>query len=258
MKKGQVSIFVIVAAIVIVIVIFFFLRGDLGDMRDTKLRPVESMILDCADDVTQDSLNIIGIQGGFYNEPPRNLDIEGVYIPYYYYEGEFLMPENSFIEGELADLVNDYLGFCIDNLEIKDHEITYSKPSTTVLIKEEEVSFNIDMMVDIKKGEMTSQLNLAEYPANKPSALGKILDVAAYLTDSHLEETICLTCLYDMLDERELFLDFTDFGNSSTLVVFSENKTSEDLYVFEFLNKYTEEELESESIQFVGRETAWS
>ena len=243
MKKGQVSIFVIVAAIVIIIVIFFFLRGNLGDIGDTKLRPVESMILDCADDVTQDSLRVIGIQGGFYNEPPyQYVDTEWAYIPYYYYEGELLMPANSVIEEELADFVNDYLGLCIDDLEIKDHEITYSKPSTTVLIKEEEVNFNIDMIVDIKKGEMTSQLNLAEHPANKPSALGKILDVAAYMTESHLEETICLTCLYEMLEERDLYLDFADFGNSSTLVVFSENKTSGDVYEFEFLNKYTEEE----------------
>ena len=241
MKKGQVSIFVIVAAIVIVIVIFFFLRGNLGDIKG-EMRPVESMILDCADDVTQDSLRVIGIQGGFYNEPPyQYVDTEWAYIPYYYYEGELLMPANSVIEGELANFVNDYLGSCIDDLEIKDHEIIYSEPSTTVLIKEE-VNFNIDMIVDIKKGEMTSQLNLAEHPANKPSALGKILDVAAYITESHLEETICLTCLYEMLEERDLYLDFADFGNSSTLVVFSENKTSGDVYEFEFLNKYTEEE----------------
>jgi hypothetical protein len=244
MKKGQVSIFIIVAiAILAAIVIFFFLKGEMGDVQSTEWETVESIILDCADDVTQDSLELIGVQGGFYNEPPYYyFDMEWAYIPYYYYEGELLMPENSVIEGELSDYVDDNLVGCLESFEIEGYEITHSEPSTKVSIEEEQVGFDIDMIVNIKKGEMTSQLNLAEFPANKPSALGKILDVAEYITDSHLEPEICLTCLYEMLEDRELYLDFVDFGNSSTLVVFSENKTSENPYAFEFLNKYTAEE----------------
>ena len=43
-----------------------------------------------------------------------------------------------------------------------------------------------------------------------------------------------------MAEERELYVDMLDFDDeTTTLIVISENKTQEEAYVFEFLNKYS-------------------
>ena len=50
---------------------------------------------------------------------------------------------------------------------------------------------------------------------------------------------ICASCVSDMAEERNLYVDMLSFDTSdTTLVVISENMTSTEPYVFEFLNKY--------------------
>ena len=50
---------------------------------------------------------------------------------------------------------------------------------------------------------------------------------------------ICINCVSDMAEERELYVDMLDFGdNSTTLVVVSTNMTESYPAVYEFLNKY--------------------
>ena len=42
----------------------------------------------------------------------------------------------------------------------------------------------------------------------------------------------------EMAEEKDLYVDMLDFGEDSVLILISENYTSEDKYIFEFLNRY--------------------
>ena len=67
-----------------------------------------------------------------------------------------------------------------------------------------------------------------------------MLEIATFITDSHKDDPdlICINCIADMAEERDMYVDLLDFADDSTLVVISENRTSTDPYIFEFLNRY--------------------
>jgi len=241
-KKGQVSVFVIIAIVIVVVIVgvFAFRSGLIGG---GVFEDVETTVLYCVTDIGQEAIETIGIQGGYYkNLPGSYVDLEWAIIPYYYYEGDLLMPETSVIETELEAYVDDNLGDCIDNYVFGDFQVSYGDIKTNAEIKQGVVTFTVDSIVSMSKEGETSEFNLADNPVDNPTALEDMLEVARFITDAHKEEEVCITCLYDMLEDRNLYLDIIDFTASSSWIVISEDGVSEEPYAFEFINKYEGED----------------
>src|SRR3989338_1818817 len=251
-KRGQISVFIIIAVIIIAVAVIFLIINfsqsktkldnifsKLGIKTQSSL--VQSSILDCVENTARDSLVIIGIQGGYYNAPEKNVDLGWTFIPYYYYEGIFLMPTKEKIEQELSLYVDDNLAACLNELEYNEFSISYDNSKTTATIEEKKVSFITDLKITFKKDDSSSEFELSNHPVEIESALSDILEVASYITEGHKEdpEFVCISCVADMAESKNLYVDMLDFGDeSSTLIVISENYTSSEPYVFEFLNKY--------------------
>jgi len=257
MKKGQVTVFIIVGLLIVGIV------GGVGYSikvnKDAKLseeffssieiKPqinnLQSSVFNCMDQVSKDGLEEIGIQGGFYEKPKKFFDLEWAFIPYYYYEGDFFMPSKKTIESELSKYVNDNLKICLDEIDSGDFEMNYKTAKTKTFIREKEVGFNIDLGVGIEKEGNKITLELEEFPVVVDSALSSILEVAEYYTYTHKEDPkmVCISCLGEVAEERDLYVDAINFDANTILVVISENMTASEPYAFEFLNKYTGDEI---------------
>lgn len=247
---GQVTIFIIVAIIVVAILIslIYVTRGNKLDKEyfsSTEIKPkindIQSSVINCIDETSEEALAIIGIQGGYYKKPAKYYDLSWAFIPYYYYEGQILMPSKKIIENELGKYINENLNNCLKNLDFGDFKLIYKNPKTSVLIKEKEVDFNTDMPVTVEKEDKRMILELNDYPVFKKSALFDILDIADYYTKTHEQDAamFCISCVDKKVREKELYFDLVDFKPNSVLVVISENYTSSEPYSFEFLNKYT-------------------
>ncbi|MEN9626190.1 MAG: hypothetical protein RL557_518 [archaeon] len=257
MKKGmsnsraQTTIFIVIAVIIIVTAVAIFLARNTETSTNissilaklevrTEASQVESSILDCIEQTSQDALTVIGIQGGYYEKPERSFDLEWTFIPYYYDEGDLLMPTQETIEKEIASYVDDNLHFCIEELDYDEFDVSFKDSKTSVHIEEREVSFETMLASSFEKSELSSDFDIT-HSVHIESALSDILDVARYITDSHQEDPdmFCISCVADMAEEKNLYVDMLDFGEeTTTLVVISENYTSSESYVFEFLNRY--------------------
>jgi len=254
-KRGQVTVLIILAIVIILVVgIVFFINNkssssnienafsNLGITSEATV--VEGNIIGCLEQLSNEANLVIGLQGGYYNPPVRNSDIGFIFIPYYYYEGEFHQPSQSKIEKELAAYVDDNLDLCIGSLDFEDFDINYKNSKSKTAIKENQIEFNTDLTISIQKGELTETFDLSDHPITIESPLSRALEVATYITQAHREDPdfICISCVSEMAEERELFLDFIDFDADNieytTLVVISEELTDSEPYVFEFLNKY--------------------
>src|SRR3989344_6862063 len=68
-KRGQVSIFVIIAIVIVgIVIVFFAFRGNLGiGGIPSELQPVFSAYTTCIDDETRGALSAAGLQGGNIN-----------------------------------------------------------------------------------------------------------------------------------------------------------------------------------------------
>lgn len=253
-QKAQATVFIILAILIIVMVISLTyitqktssnIINAFAKLGITESASVENSILECLKETAEDSLNVIGLQGGYYNRPSNgNYDDLGfIFIPYYYDEGRILQPSIRTIEKQLSLYVNDNLVSCINNLyENESFTLDYKSSEAISKIKKSEVEFITDLSLTITKDLASEQIELKNHPINVNSKLYEILEVTSYITDSHKQddELICVSCVADMAEERGLFVDMLDYGNSTTLIVISENLTSSEPYIFEFLNRYPE------------------
>jgi len=250
--KAQVSVFVIIAVVVAALVAGGVImtkntstNNDKRFFAQANLKPefagMKSSILACRDNSVKDALDTIGIQGGFSTKPEKYFDIDWAVIPYYYYEGSYLMPTNQRIESEIGKQVDKNFVSCIDGIKSEGFTIKRSGTSNTkVTINQGNILFNIDMPLSIAKEATTISLEMEDAPLQKTSALYEILEIARYITDSHKEDAnmICITCVADMAEERDVYVNTFDLLDNSVLVVISENRTSDEPYSFEFMNKY--------------------
>ena len=255
MKRGQVTIFIIIALIIVAVAIttiYFTKINSQGLFTDKyflqeaikpKLNNMQSAILNCLDQTSLDALTVIGIQGGYYNQPEKAFDLGWAFLPYYYNQGEFAKPTNQEIESELESYINNNLQYCLDEIDKTEFTLTHKTPKTETEIEKSQVKFKINTPITIEKESHTLTFQTKKHPVTKQSPLYEILEVAEFITESHKEdpEMICISCVADMAEERELYVDMLDFNDdTTTLIVISENKTSEEPYVFEFLNRYPE------------------
>lgn len=249
-KRGQVTILIILAIVVIVgLVLFFFLRNTTEDrgkeyFDQQGLQPsvnnVQNFIVDCLETNSKDALIKIGIQGGYFNRPSGHFDMQWAFIPYYYNQGIITQPFKETIENELASYVDTNLESCLSQIDFQNLELKYEPSSTKATIKPTSLTFKTELPVIIESKGNTVNFNLNQHPITLNSSLEEIIEVATFITDSHKEnpDLICINCITELARDRQLYVDFIAFEEDTTLVMILENRTMEQPYVFEFLNRY--------------------
>ena len=256
LKKSQATIFIIIAVVLIAIALLFIFinRGTFGTSRidpyflQPEVKPVvdnlNDYIIDCAKGVSEDSIEIIGMQGGYYRPPAEFFDLGWIFIPYYYDQGDFLMPSDIEIEEQLSDYVDENIIKCLDLYEQDDFLLEYDNAKSVVSIRSGEVDFNIDLRITVKKEDNRMIVDLSDKPVSVKSRFYEAIEVARYITDSHRDdpEMICISCVTEMAEDRGLVIDMLDFDEeTSTLTVISEETpiNPDKPLVFEFLNRYS-------------------
>ena len=250
-NRGQVSVFVVIAVIIVAVVIAgfiviqnqrqkqieeFFSREDIKPTVDN----IRDGLVECMEQSAEEGLVVIGVQGGYYNAPSSFFDLDWGFIPYYYDRGSFLQPTNEEIQVELSNYVNENLQICINGIKFENFKITNTNINTRTKINPGNVRFDIDSRVSIEREGNTLNVKLKENPISQVSLLFEMLEIASFITDSHREDPdfICINCIADLAEERDVYVDLLDFADDTTLVLISENKTSTEPYTFEFLNRY--------------------
>lgn len=257
--KAQVSIFVIVAIVLIVGggTAYLITRESKTSQTDKEffakadIKPdvdnIKTSIISCMDESSKDSLETIGIQGGYYDEPSKVFDLGWAFIPYYYNEDKITMPSKSEIEIEIGKAVDKNIINCIKNIKVNDFEIKYNTPRTKVSINKENVEFVVNMLVSINKQDNTMRVDLKDNPIEIESKIDGMIEVSDYLMVS-LEENsgldpklICISCLNEIIIDRGLFLDMVNINDNSVLYIVSQEDGFGNPYLFEFINKYPDE-----------------
>ena len=262
-KRGQVTTFIIVAILIVVVVAGGFIvvqnqRQKAAEefFSSQAIQPTVNNIraasIDCTGFVSQDAVDTIGIQGGYYQTPENYAEFveEEFFVPYYYYEGEFLKPDNQVIEGQLSAYIDDNLEECFDEVKFEGFDISYSETSTQSKILPGNVGFDVEGKVTIEREGHTIIFDLADETIEENVPLYEALEIADYITESHREdpELACLDCIADLAIERDLYVDMLDIGDNSTLITISQDPDLDAPYGFAFLNKYPGEETTEEEI----------
>ncbi len=251
-KRAQVTILIILAVVVIVgILIFSFLNNESSSSNienafskigaTSQATVVQSSILECLKTIAEDANIVIGIQGGYYNQPAKVEDIGIAFIPYYYDQPTILQPSNQRIESELANYLDDNIDFCLSQIRNSELSLEYKNSQSTAKINQGSIEFNTNLNIQISKEGLTETLTLENHPVEIPSPLNDAIEIATFIAETHREdpENLCVSCVAEMADGKNLFVDFLESEeDTSTLVVISKSFEDQDPYVFQFLNKY--------------------
>ena len=248
--RGQVTIFVIAAIILVAVGGVFIFTSQRGSSFDQKFSSnadiqnqfdqLKNSITDCIDISAIDSLNNIGIQGGYYTRPEKYFDFEDLFIPYYYYEGNSLVPDNFRVESELEKSSEANIKSCLKSLNNTGFILDYSDPKADVKINPKNVDFVFDLNIGVSRDKNVVTFDLKDVPKSYELPLNDILYMGKYITDASVKDDsmFCLTCIAKEAENRSLYVDIINVENSSTLFIVYENYTSSGPYALEFLNKY--------------------
>lgn len=232
MRKGQITIFVIIGLILAVLILLSFVFKESileqaskfeitkGLTMSTEARRIQSEMQGCIEDLTNLGLIVMGLQGGYSTLNPRikYTDTQTVigYIPYYgtaylYFKGQNLVPTKEMMEKQLADFVTSNIVTC--ESEYKDVEVTYGEASSIAVIQEEKIRLDVNMDVKVKKEAAES--GFKTITINVPVRLGAIQDVASNIIDKQIkvsEEEICISCIARIAAENDMTVDVNKIG----------------------------------------------
>ena len=176
-RRGQVTVFIIIAIVIIAVVTgFFLIKGNLGIMKiPASIQPVYNSFLSCLEDKTKIGIDILESQGGYIQLPDfergstympfsSQLNFLGNPIPYWYYVSgnnvqKEQVPSQTDMEKSLGIFISDTIRACnYENYYNEGFEIVQEEPKASVSIKNDNILVVLKMNMKISKGEDTSQI----------------------------------------------------------------------------------------------------
>ena len=206
-KRGQMTIFVIVAIIIVAgILIYFFAKGRLGIIGiSPELKPVFDYYQSCIEQETKNAISIAETQGGRINVPEylpgseyapssSELNFLGFSVPYWYYvSGNGLIkeqvPSKGDIESEIGSYLENRISDCdFSSFNIQGYSVQLSDITANVKISDNRVDAELDSKLVVSKGETTSEKS--SYVVSVNSRLGKFYNIAKKIYEKEKSDAV--------------------------------------------------------------------
>jgi len=162
-KRGQLTIFIILAiVIVVVVVLFVVLRNNVGPVESEDnvpegARPVYNFIKNCVEETTKKAF-LDNAQYGGYFVLPQKITTDG--IPYYYYGGKSIAPSKEALETEAEKYVNQHLDYCTLNfVELLEYKVVARNASSDLKINGNYSTVDLSYRVYVSKNGTSYELD---------------------------------------------------------------------------------------------------
>ncbi len=204
-KKAQLTIFIIVAILIVGIVAgYFALRNVILKQEiPASMEPIYTTFLSCIEEDLLTGIDILESQGGYIELPEfeagsrympfsSQLDFLGNPIPYWYYvSGNNIqkeqVPTKTEMQNQIANFVETKIQNCrFDNYYEQGFEIIIGQPNAKVTIKNQEVTINLNMNLNIERNE--ESVLVKNHKVITSSNLGKLYDTAIKIYNKEQKE----------------------------------------------------------------------
>jgi len=180
-KRGQVTIFVIIAILIVGAIITLFIFRDKINFKSSivpnELLPITNQIQDCIETTLQDGTKLTGLQGGYVISPSSALETNFSYIAYGYNFGQNTLASKTKIESEIAKYIELTLPFCFDSSFFPNHNISTGSPKANVEIEDYKIKAVVNYPITISRDETSWSIN-KDYNSEYKVKLGDMYGVA--------------------------------------------------------------------------------
>jgi len=215
-KKGQVTVFVIVAIVIVgLIALFFAFRGNLfrGNIP-VALEPVYSRYSECISEEARNGISLMQSQGGRidigdlgyasdFNPFSSHLNFLGFKIPYWYgFSGNNLVIENVPTKREMEDELALFVADRINNCDFSDFYargflINREDADVSVSIEDNSVSVVVDSVLAVSLGDDSARK--VTHNSNIDSKLGVLYNDAISIYDGERKSLFLENYALDVL-----------------------------------------------------------
>ena len=226
-KKGQVTIFVILAIVIVVLGVLVFLFRDriVTEEVPANIQPIQTSFLSCIEEGTLTGISILESKGGYIENPDfipgsaympfsSELDFLGVQIPYWYYiSGNNIeveqVPSLDEMEDQLGSYLEDKLLNCnFDFYRDQGYEIEFEESEVSVDIRNNNVQ--VDVNTDLSVEFEDTAFLMREFSVEVNSLLGSLYEDAKKVYELEQEQfflenySVDVLYLYAPVDGVEL------------------------------------------------------
>ncbi len=215
-KRGQLTIFIIVAILIVASVAgYFVFREQLSQEQiPSNFDPVRTAFLSCLEEETEVGISVLSSQGGYIEQPEfesgsshmpfsSHLDFLGNPIPYWYYvSGNNIERENVPSEEDMEEDLESYIEDNIRNCDLSSYseqgyEIAMDFPIGDVNIKNDEVVVDLDM--ELSMNYLENSAVVSDHRVSIASNLGSLYDSAKEIYEYEQEELFLENYALDVL-----------------------------------------------------------
>jgi len=214
-KRGQVTIFVIVAILIVAIVaIYFLLIKPPNETQGVYTASIYNFVDECIQETAEDAIYEIGQNGGYYF-PPSTSTQTG--IAYYYLNGRNIMPKEDILENQISLFIEQNLFFCTKNfVQFKNYNISQGEISVDTTISKDAVKIEVNYPITLSQGEDSARIE--DFEEDIYVRLGLIHSSIAEVLNSS-ESGICLTCLYETAEENDFYVEMLDYDEDTVIII---------------------------------------
>ncbi len=194
-KRGQVTLFIIVAVLLIAAVAGYFLVREKLTIREVpqELRPAYEYFISCLENEAKEAAKLAGVQAGYLYLPDfepgsaympfsSQLEFMGFSVPYWYYvSGNGLakeqVPTLQEIQEQFARYIAEQATKCdFSVFEEQGYRVETGNAKAKVKISETRISITLEMPLTISKGDAIAKIN--EHRISIRSKFGKFYNTA--------------------------------------------------------------------------------
>jgi len=250
MKKGQVTLFIILGIVILVLITFlFFIRSEsLSSLLKSiserakvvppEFKPQADLIKSCLYETSKDAVNLLGMQGGYINVKQPFVNYFGLKVTYLNYNSDNKVPDIGIMEKELENYIKDNARNCLINLSdvriVKSGDIGVGAD-----VLNDRVGFNINWPVDVEKDGFKFQLN--NFKFDVPIRVGELVSIVNKIVDRQISDrnTLCLSCIVDDGIKSNLYIQIYSYNEDLIFVINDPKSVVDDRqYKFIFASRF--------------------
>ncbi|MBN1386711.1 hypothetical protein JW968_07135 [Candidatus Woesearchaeota archaeon] len=253
MKRGQVTVFIVLGIVLIMIISLIIYMSSLRNKGEMEMAVEQASITDfeqirmstqkCVDDVAEIGYFHLGLKGGYHHIPPLHLETIYSPVPYFYYKGAKSVHTENSLEIELEDYVDEALQYCLNDFKtyrFQGYQFDNLRYATDVKFSDETVVFKVEFPFEVKQGEKVK--TFTEFQYSRPSRMMTILKASERITDSIVKypRLIPTSTLLEVSSDLNLQIDTISYEDSVVYIIQDPETVSinEVPYVFLFAASY--------------------
>lgn len=246
-KRGQVTIFIILAIIIALSVgAYFIFKDSISGKSNVVVETSElhTYVMDCFENTLDRVLLINSLQGGYYQLTGEFLmySDDSVYLdsflPYYLIDETSFLPSKDILEEQISLGINKEIVDCLDFSEFPFVEADYDSLDSKIEINSEIII--AELTLPLTKSLENNSFVLEDFKLRKDSSYFSFYEFAEKIVSNQIGkiDEICLTCLRKDAEESGYNLTIDSLVSEEEYVLVNTISKADEPYYYGFAYKF--------------------